>query len=396
MKLRAALRARVATRTDFVVAALVAVGAFAWHYRTAISVLPHDDDLAVVGADTARVVRHMSVRAPMLDRGQFHPLFALITQPIERSLTMLGVDRFHAVRVVIATYGALMAAGVYALARPHATRWIAAGLAVMSSVSAAASVFFAIPETFGVAAALLVWTFVVFDRWRDRPALALAVTSVVAPAAVVSGVVAPLTFGALSVRSSRGWLRAIAASATAFVVLLLVQRIVAGTHFGVTVDGETQFSRGGSWQAVGRSVRTLVRDVWVLPRWSVRHGVATIRDAGWAGGAGEAAGGLVGAIGLAVGCAVTCAAAAGAVIGRRDRVVQTALVVLIADVALAAVYGDEPFLFAALLLAPLAVLLVAAARQWPRAMTALLVVAVPLTLVANGSQMQALASILGS
>jgi hypothetical protein len=362
-------------------AVALAVGALAAGYHLVVSAtaMPGGADLPLFGADTARVLRHMAVRGPMLDRGQFHPLFPLLTQPPMRVLQALGLDRLDAAHVVMAAAGGVLAAAVYGTGRRRRLgRVDALAPAALATVAAASTVYFSIPETFGVSAALAAVVIYLVAGWRSRPPMVEAVAVLVlGGAAVVLGALAPLVavFGA-----ERRWSRRAAIIGAAIAVAagaLLVQAVLFGTRINLTASGEGEFVRTDRLGGAADSLRTLVVSTWALPPARIANGTVTVRAAPWPTGVLT----VVTMIALA---ALWALAAVGVWRRRHDALVPVLLVALVAHVALFALYGDEGFLYAAPLL-PLVtgLVVVAAVSEVRRPLIATCWALVPLLALVN-------------
>jgi hypothetical protein len=344
-----AARARWATHgPDLAFAVALTVAATGYHLL-ATRLLPAREDLQLFGADTARAARHMAVRGPMLDRSQFHPLFPLLAQSPTRVLTALGLGRLAAIHVVVAAWAGLGSAALYGLARARSwARLHAVGFGALAAVTGGWTFFGAIPETYAVGATALAIALALVGR-RSRPSWpAAALGLVLSASGTLTGLVGPaVTWW----RTERTWRRRFAAIGTALagaVAALVVQRVVFGTRLLFTVSGEGAFVRHDLVSGAAQSVRTLLVDVWATPPPVLHSGVVTFSRSGMVDGgpAWWVAAALVAGWWVVV---------VGAVWSRRrDPLVQGCAAGLLVQVVLAASYGDEPFLFSALLV-PLAV-----------------------------------------
>jgi hypothetical protein len=328
---------------DLALGVAIAVVATGYHL-VATKLLPSREDLQLFGADTARAARHMAVRGPMLDRSQFHPLFPLLAQTPTRALRALGVGRLAAIHLAVASWAGLGSAALYGLARARSwARLHAAGLGALAAVSGGWTFFGAIPETYAVGATTVAIGLALIGRRPrpSRPAAALAL--VMSASGTLTGLVGPAVAWW---RAGRAWRRrcvvvggAVAGAAAA----LAVQRLVFGTRLLFTLSGEGAFVRHDVVAGAAQSLRTLLVDVWATPPPAVRSGVVTFSRSGLLDGgpAWWAAGALV-----AVWWVVVVRAAWRQ---HRDPLVWGCAAGLVAQVVLAAGYGDEPFLFSALL-----------------------------------------------
>jgi hypothetical protein len=131
------------------------------------------------------------------------------------------------------------------------------------------------------------------------------------------------------------------------------QGLLFGTRLLLTLAGESAFVRHDVAAGAAQSLRTLALDAWATPPPALRSGVVTFSRSGFVDGgpAWWAAAGL-----LATWWVI---AARGAWRQRRDPLVQGCAAGLTIQVALAAGYGDEPFLFSALLIPLTAALVIA-------------------------------------
>ena len=377
---------------DRLVAALVFLAATAWHLAVARRALGDRADLAFFGADTARVLRHMAVRGPMLDRGQFHPLFPLLTQPPVRALMALGLGRVASGQVVMAAYGGVLAAAVYGTGR---RRRLPVGSALapaaLAAVAGASVVFGAVPETFGVSAALASVVVFLAAGWQRPPRLVESAGALVlGGAAVVTGALVPVV---AVWRAEPSWSRRIAAAGAAlgaFVGLLAIQAIVIGTRFHLTADGEDAFVRHDRLAGAGDSLRTLLASGWSLPAPRLVGGVVTVDGAA---GPGDALG-LAALVLLAVLWALT---ALGVWWQRQDRLVPVLLVGIVAHVVLFALYGDEAFLYAVLVVPlVLGLVIVAASGTLRRPVVLACWLLVPVLAVVNVGALDDAARLVGA
>jgi hypothetical protein len=340
-------------RADLAVAAAITIVAAAYHLAAG-RLLPAREDLQLFGADTARAARHMAVRGPMLDRSQFHPLFPLLAQSPTRVLAALGVERLASIRLAIASWAGLGSAALYGLARARSwARAHAIGLGMLAAVSGGWTFFGAIPETYAVGATAVAIALALVGR-RSRPSWPTAALGLVLSASgTLTGLVGPAVAWW---RAERAWRRrcvAVVAALAAAAGALAVQRLLFGTRLLLTVSGEGAFVRHDLVAGAAQSLRTLLVDVWATPPPSLRSGVVTFSRSGLLdGGPGWWAPAAI----VAAWWVVTVRAAWRQ---RRDPLVQGCLAGLVLQVALALAYGDEPFLFSALLV-PLAVTLVIA------------------------------------
>jgi hypothetical protein len=336
------------------VAATLTIVAAAYHVA-ASRLLPAREDLQLFGADTARAARHMAVRGPMLDRSQFHPLFPLLAQSPTRLLSGLGVERLAAIHLAIATWAGLGSAALYGLARARSwARLHAVGLGLLAAVSGGWTFFGAVPETYAVGATAVAIALALIGRRRRPSWPAAAVGLVLSASGTLTGLVGPAVAWW---RAERAWRRrcgAIVAALAAAVAAVAIQRLAFGTRLLLTVSGEGEFVRHDVVAGAAQSLRTLLLDVWATPPPELRSGVVTFSRSGLLdGGPGWwAAAALVAAWWVVV--------VRAAWRNRRDPLVQGCVVGLVVQVVLAAGYGDEPFLFSALLV-PLAAALVVGA-----------------------------------
>lgn len=367
---------------------LVALG---FHLAVARLALPREADLQLFGADTERTLRHMAVRGPMLDRAQFHPLFPLLTQPPQRVLEAFGLDRLLAAQTVMAAYGGVFAAAIYGTGRRRFLTPIEAlAPAVLASVAGASVFFFAIPETFGVSAALAAVVVFVVAGWDGPPRTAEAVGVLVAGgAAVVAGALAPLV---AVVRAEPSWsrrVRIVLLSGATALVLVAVQFAVLGTRITLTAAGESAFLRDDPLAGAGDSLRTLVASAWAAPGpRRAPSGVVTLDGAAWSPMLVIVAVVLVGFWGLV---------AAGVWSRRTDTLVPVLLVAIVVHVVGFALYGDEAFLYAAPLVALVMGLVVVAAGDGRvrRPLVAACWALVPVLLVVNVSALVDAGRLLG-
>jgi hypothetical protein len=346
------------------VAAAITIVAAAYHFAAG-RLLPAREDLQLFGADTARAARHMAVRGPMLDRSQFHPLFPILAQSPTRLLAALGVERVAAIRLAIAGWAGLGSAALYGLARARSwARVQATGWGMLAAVSGGWTFFGAIPETYAVGATTVAIALALVGR-RSRPSWsAAAVGLVLSASGTVTGLIGPAVAWW---RADHAWRRrcvAIVAALVGAAGALAVQRLLFGTQLLLTVSGEGAFIRHDIGAGVSQSLRTLLLDVWATPPPTLRSGVVTFSRSGLLDG-GPA---WWAAAAVVVAWWVVVVRAAWR--RRRDPLVQGCAAGLVVQVVLAAGYGDEPFLFGALLV-PLGVALAVAgggsARQRSRA-----------------------------
>lgn len=364
---------------DGLIALGLGLGALTFHLVTARLALPHDADLPLFGADTARSMRHMAIRGPMLDRAQFHPLFPFLTQPPMRVLEAAGMGRLLAAQTVMATYGGVLAAAVYGTSRRRGlVAWEALAPAVLATVAGASVVFSAIPETFGVSAALAAVIIFVVAGWDGPPRTIEAVGVLVAGgAAVVSGALAPLV---AVVRAEPSWarrIRLVAMAAASALVLVAVQFAVFGTRITLTVAGESAFVRDDPVAGALDSLRTLLVSAWAVPGPErAGAGVITVDGAAWTPAL------LLVAVALAAWWALI---AVGVWDRRHDALVPVLLVAIAVHVIGFSFYGDEAFLYAAPLVALVAGLVVvaAASERVRRPLIGLCWALVPVLLVVN-------------
>ncbi len=368
-----------AHRRDVAVGTVIGLAAVGFHLWST-GILPSSDNLPLFGADTARTVRHMTVRAPMLDRSQFHLLFPVLAQTPTRLAVAAGLGTLNAVHAAIAAWGGIAAAAFYAVARKAGMRPIqAAGPAALGAVAGASIVFYAIPETYGVGAAVVTLAILLVATLQRRsPSLQGSVALVLGASVTLPAVIIPLV-GVTAARPGwRKWASQLTGAGLAMALLLILQRVVFGTEINATVAGESQFLHSDVGNRFLLSLRTALLDAWATPRPHLLGGVVTFRHVPWWSGGWLR---LVAALLLA---ALWIAAARSVWQRRCNLVVMSCAAAVIAQVLLSSFYGDEPFLYAAPLVPMILAIVVVSAddsnRRWISSICWLLV---PVLVVLN-------------
>ncbi len=360
--------------TDALIAAVIALLAALGSYAASslIDPIALDEQTGDVffGADAPRVFANMTDRHSNYFRTTVHPLLPLVMfSPVQLLRTVARLDSISAVRLYVALAAGLWSTVVFVLLRRIGCRRVDALLfTALATSSAAATFWFAVPETyaFGSLTILLALLFVSEAERRPLPTswfVALNVGTLgVTVTNWMAGLVATLAF--------RPWRQMCRIAAVAFAIVLALQAFELVLFSRVrplfySLGQEiTLYTRPPSLEGVGDAAMTFAVHAMVMPsitlvdnakrpewpKMRVRHGLWA-----WASGLGEIAA-AVWTVLLTLGAWAFLSLADH----RRLRFVLGGT--LAGQLALHLVYGDETFLYALHWL-PLLVLVAAMSTQ---------------------------------
>jgi hypothetical protein len=176
-------------------------------------------------ADVPRVFNNMTDRTSHHFRSPVHPLFALLTYPpVELLRRVLGIDVILAARLLIAAAAACWTVLLFTLLRRvGCRRGDAALFTLLGGTSAAATFWFAVPESypFGSLTILVALLFVTADERRRLSTVWLIVLNVVSMSVTVTNWMA----GLIVTLVLRPWRHACRVAVAAFAVVIALTAV---------------------------------------------------------------------------------------------------------------------------------------------------------------------------
>jgi len=341
--------------------AVVAIFAFYWGTQLVDPVIFYLDDVWFE-SDIPRVFSNMLFRWGDHYRTKVHPLFSLIAYPPVYGLTILGIEPITAVNIVIAAVASLWLSLLFIVLRLIGCRRFDAALfSVLAASSAAAMFWLIVPETFsfGSVSLLLALGFIAVAQYRDLPSLWYVAVS----ALTLSFTVTNWMAGILTTIVNHPWKRSLQITINAFclvVVLWAVQKRIFPTAVFFLGDREEEQyilkpEAGGFLQVAKAFVsHTIVMPaVEVIEKFDPSEKLLSIQFSV------PGSGSVWGAVAVGLWTALLGLGLWGLFSARQHRPLRIVLgLMLLGQLALHTVYGDETFLYA-LHFAPLLIVLAA-------------------------------------
>ncbi|MBD1823568.1 hypothetical protein H6F51_13855 [Cyanobacteria bacterium FACHB-DQ100] len=305
------------------------------------------------GSDIERVFSNMSIRSAPNTRARVHPLFALLVFPLVKGIRAIAqVPPETAVMLLNAATTAIWVSLLYATLRLMGCRRFDATVFSVLSLSSAALLFWTtIPETylFGSLSLLVPLFLVVLSQTRRLPLWSYVIVSAFSLSITTTNWIA----GIAATIVNHTWKRTISLTGAALAIVLglwVVQyRIFPGTTFITDIAGETNYilpkTAGGPLRIVlGLFLHPMVVPALQVipsnrnqPEWpmlSVQHSL-------------PGSGGITGMIALLLWIALLGFGAWACWTVRQNQKLRIVVgLVLLGQLALHLVYGEETFLYA--------------------------------------------------